>query len=221
MRILGIFLAACIAGCGSKGPAGPAGPAGPVGPQGATGPQGPAGVSSLDAPINGSRVVVHVTRMVGADGAQSPGYVGYQFYDTLLAVECDLRPATDGTTRCFPLHAGWGGEFLDSACTTPMASLPTACAPAYVVDYPGPTNSGVCSNGAGSAYRVFQVGAAVVPAKDPATGYDKFAHLPAGCSAPSASCPCLYDGTFAGDPSLSWYAITELPPTDFVQFSPQ
>lgn len=113
---------------GIPGVQGPAGPAGPQGPQGVTGtpgsqgPVGPAGASvagpaEFTDTVSGTRLRAIVD--LGADGSrQSHGW-----YDTQLAIDCNVGHATDGTLRCLPAETDQvdTSDYADAKCTQKIA----------------------------------------------------------------------------------------------------
>lgn len=122
MRMMLIFLCLCLlAGCGSfatPGEVGPQGPPGADGVNGAEGPQGPPGVGYA----NGSRLLVR--GIAYEDGARMP----LRLFDSELGVSCELRTASDGSSRCLPTDTSLI-RYLDPACEE-LAVTQSACAPA-------------------------------------------------------------------------------------------
>ncbi len=94
----------------------------------------------------------------GVAGPQGPpGPQGAQ-------TQCSLRAAADATTRCLPIApTGWGGFFLDAACTKPMQTAVTACPPSYATAGVDFANGSVCSNAQTFGERILAFGAMVIP----------------------------------------------------------
>ena len=180
---------------------------------GAVGPQGP-GITQA----SGSRITVKQAVMVGSDGTRSPAT--YSYYDNQLATSCTLQTAADGKTRCLPVGVTYGGSYLDSACSVRMMFAQATCPPRYAKSDVILSTGDVCSTGPFSGSRIFSVGQQVFPtpnAGDPAC-YPLFGV--ANCTHPGDPCTCVSGGT-ACVGSSSWYAITELPASTFVEFTSQ
>ena len=196
---------ACKASGSSSGSDGARGPAGPAGPQGAVGPQGPQGEPGLQGPAgqdvtsSGSRLEAVRETWAGADGSRySP--LSYKFRDRALDIDCFAGIASDGKMRCLPETSAtvYSYYFTDSGCTSRATLLPT-CGQAdrYARYWPQ-----VCAE---SRSRYFLI-------TGPASAL-YYAGTRAGMPYCDPVTPSAPDG-------YAWYVLgSEVPPTDFVEFT--
>jgi hypothetical protein len=135
------------------GPQGPIGPQGPAGPQGSAGPQGPGGSGLI---VSGSRIKARV--IVSNDGAKS--FLGW--FDTQRNEACSFMQAGDGKLRCQPYTIMSFQGYLDSNCTTKIATpgLSTACMSGSGTYYVALSDSVSCSD---IHTHIYPVGAKIDP----------------------------------------------------------
>jgi hypothetical protein len=82
--------------------------------------------------------------IVGADGSKVRGAVT----DAVFGLNCDVLPASDGTTRCFPDDVEFTPPaFADDRCTEPLAVLNGSVVPRYVRFRGAPPAQASCAGG--------------------------------------------------------------------------
>jgi hypothetical protein len=153
-----------------------------------------------DSSGSGSRLKLQY--YVGTDGSKVPAGV----LDSMLATTCVYNTAADGTTRCLPPGSDASAAYADSACTTPLATVPKGCAATKYALRTIPTK-GTCETA--QPIHVYGLGAAFTPGMDV---YES-GGSGGGCVAISSmALTTIYDLYSVG---------AELPPSTFVQATRQ
>ncbi len=184
---IALLLLACDSPEGSRGPQGEPGPQGPAGAQGAQGVQGPAGPAGAAAATNGSRL--KALFMSAADGSKIPAGT----LDTQTGQVCAPMMTNDRVLRCLPARGIGIHAYADPDCTAqPVAASAQPMPPGYAWFAEQPVGDG------SYLARVYRIGASYKPS-----------NLYYG---PPTNCRLVNT-----DPSLSFYKITLIDPSEFLE----
>lgn len=197
MRAIFIVLSLVCLGCDDDpGPRGLPGPQGEPGEPGAMGEPGPPGPPGAQGPAGAPAASMSGTRLQARyfnadDGARE--FIGW--YDTQLMAECSFKRSGDGEIRCLPKAKAIVLYSLDAACTQPVSDYsPTPCGGSLAYFGLPVLDAGCDTNGV----RVYQIDTM------PQTPTEVYAW------------PCVDSPQSTTKP---FYALTEIPPTDFVAAS--
>jgi hypothetical protein len=114
----------------------------------------PVPTASAD-PVSGTRLKAEY--LIADDGSKE--YVADLWFDSQRNETCAFSTAADGKQRCLPEGAE-ATIFADSACTTPVLTVPSGCAaPPYGIGTAATSTCGATTAGA----QIFSVGAAMTP----------------------------------------------------------